>query len=1239
MLTAGSALILSLAYLGLLFAIAWFGDRRPERFRGPVREPAIFSLSVAVYCTSWTFYGSVGRAATNGYDFLLIYIGPSLVLTAGLPLLRAMVVRAKAQGVTSIADFLGARYGKSRPVAALVTVIATIGVLPYIALQLKAVSLSFDALAALPSGGPAPVLDTAFWVAVLMAIFSILFGVRSVQATERNPGLILAVAFESLVKLAAFLAVGCFVVWGMFDGVGDILARAANAAPGVLLEPQPIDPAQWLAIGILSAAAIVCLPRQFHVAVVECGRPEYLKTAAWAVPGYFVLINLFVPLIALAGSLTPGSGADPDLFVLTLPQSAGQTTLTLIAFLGGLSAATGMVIVACVALATMVSNELVMPFLLSRLTQTGAPNLGPVVLQTRRLAILAVVLLAYFYHRMISGNYPLASIGLLSFAAVAQFAPPLVLGLLWRRAHRHGAVAGLLGGWLVWSYGMLLPSFGDAGWLDLEGWASVSDIMAWLGAPGLNRLTAGVFASLTLNTALLVGISMVAKPSLVDARQADAFVGGATPQPRALASAAALVELKTLVARVLGPERTDAAFAIANPPNPAAAADFAERLLASAIGSASARIVVAATLQRRGKLDAATLQDATKAILEGRDLLRTTLDAIGQGLAVFDDDRRLAAWNPRFVDLFGLEGRYLQVGTPLETLTREPTLAALAGERSDQQRSFEERRADGVVLAIDLTPLPTGGFVVVATDITARVRIEEALRDAERQIRVVTDNVPVYIAYVDRTKRYRFLNRPYREALGLDAAAADGFDIVEALGADRVSELAQPIAGALAGIPQSFEIDLPVPGNERRLGRGTYLPHRGEDGTVLGFFTLYQDITDQRRTEQALEARVEERTRALAEAKQAADEANLGKTRFIAAASHDLLQPLHAARLFAATLAEQASAREQPLVDHIDRALSSVEDLLSALLDIAKLDAGAMVPNRQAIAVGPLLDGLVQAFQPFARQRGLTLSFVPTSLVVESDPQLLRRILQNFVVNALRYTQQGGVLIGARRRAGAVELQVWDTGPGIDAEHQDAIFREFHRLATDAPNQPKGLGLGLAIVERIGRMLDHPIRLSSRPGSGSMFAVTVPQGLASALAPVPPQPAAPTGNPLAGRRVVCLDDDPAVVAGMQALLSAWAVDLNAASSLSAALAVPTAPDLVLIDHHLGADGDGFTALAALGQHWGHCPPAILITADRSQSVRDDAARLGVGVLYKPVRPAQLRALMTRSLDPVAQAAD
>src|SRR5215469_17915169 len=449
--------IVALGYLGLLFAIAFYGDRRAEQGRGVGRESIIYALSLAIYCTSWTFYGSVGRAASHGIDFILIYVGPILLILPGYAIMRKILRIARAHNVTSIADFIGARYGKSRPVAALATVIAVVGVLPYLALQLQAVTLSFETLvsesldvsrseSALP-----PWQDTALYVALMMAVFSILFGVRHVHASERHHGLILAIAFESLVKLGAFLAVGLFVVYGLVDGPMRLFQQTmADPAVAARIEAIAFQPA-WISITVLAAFAFICLPRQFHVAVVESGRPSNLRMAAWLFPLYLVAINLFVPAIALAGLLRFPDGTPPDLFVLMLPVAGQESWLSLAVFIGGLSASTSMVIVESVALSTMICNELVMPVLLRRpalRTATGGA-VGGLLLAIRRSAIFIVLLAAYGYHALIGDRYPLASIGLISFCAVAQFGPALLLGLYWRGAHRLGALAGMAVGALV----------------------------------------------------------------------------------------------------------------------------------------------------------------------------------------------------------------------------------------------------------------------------------------------------------------------------------------------------------------------------------------------------------------------------------------------------------------------------------------------------------------------------------------------------------------------------------------------------------------------------------------------------------------------------------------------------------------------------------------------------------------------------------------------------------------------
>ncbi|MGE5946570.1 MAG: histidine kinase, partial [Betaproteobacteria bacterium] len=446
MLSPGLILFISAAYMGLLFAVARFGDARADAGRSII-SANVYALSLAVYCTSWTFYGSVGRATSGGLSFLTIYIGPTLMLLF-VGVIVKMVRISKTQRITSIADFIASRYGKSQLLAGLVTVIAVVGVVPYIALQLKAVSASLEVLLGESGTGILPsMFDSTLLIAALLALFTILFGTRHLDATERHEGMVAAVAFESVVKLVAFLAVGLFVTYGMFGGFSDLFARAA-ATPGLdrLLQLDSAKAGTWTAMILLSGLAIIFLPRQFQIIVVENVDEAHLKRAVWLFPLYLVVINIFVLPLALGGLLHfQGQPFNPDLFVLTLPLARGAEALALLVFIGGLSAATGMVIVETIALSTMVCNDLVMPWLLRtrRFGVSEREDLSGLLLGIRRAAIILILLLGYIYFRAAGEAYALVGIGLISFAAVAQFAPAMFGGMYWKQGTRSGAIAGL----------------------------------------------------------------------------------------------------------------------------------------------------------------------------------------------------------------------------------------------------------------------------------------------------------------------------------------------------------------------------------------------------------------------------------------------------------------------------------------------------------------------------------------------------------------------------------------------------------------------------------------------------------------------------------------------------------------------------------------------------------------------------------------------------------------------------
>jgi Na+/proline symporter/signal transduction histidine kinase/CheY-like chemotaxis protein len=1115
MLAEPAVLGFSLAYLGLLFAVAWFGDRYQQRWSASSLAPAVYGLSLAIYCTSWRFYGAVGRAATAGFDFILIYTGPVLVVTAGYPLLRKLVRVAKLHNVTSIADFLASRYGKSRAVGVSATLFATVGVLPYIALQLQAVSSTFRAVADPMRwiDGRAGVVhtDTSLIVAGLMAVFTILFGVRNVHASEQHRGMMLAMAFESVVKVAALLIVGLFVLFALFDGPSDLWRRLADQPALFDQVSREGSPLAWVVTTVLSAMAFLCLPRQFHAAVVEHGHPASLRTARWLFPSYLVLINLFVLPIAAGGLLLLGRSVSADLYVLQLPISHGEGWLSALVFIGGLSAATSMVVVACMALAAMIGNELLMPYVL-RHRAASQQQMGRLVLNVRRVAVLLILMAGYAYERVISGLLPLASIGLISFAAVANFAPGLVLGLYWRRAHRYGVVAGLSGGFVVWLYALLLPSLST----DADGQAA--PLRDWLPAPlaNLDPVGQGFVVGILVNVALLVGVSLLVRATGADAEQADAFVLGAEPEPArpAPVDAQRLVELRDLLARFIGFDRADRT--LIGPLSSQAALAQAERALSGTLGAASARVIVGA-FGRRGRLlprsAQALIDEASEAIRYNYEILRNTLDHVGMGIAAFDRDGRLEISNDRFPTLLPLDHALLK--------------------RPPSPQTHEVATVQDRVVELRLDPLPNGGFVATCNDVTARVRTAEALRESDTQLR---------------------------------------------------------------------------------------------------------------RAAETLEQRVVERTAELEASRAEAEAANFGKTRFIAAASHDLLQPLHAARLFTAAMMDRDPGND--LGGKIDASLGAVESLLDALLDISKLDAGAFKPERRAFALQPLFDSLATAFAPVAQRRGVELVVVPTRAFVSTDPAFLRRILQNLLSNALRYGRSEGrlprVLLGCRRDGESLRIEVKDNGPGIAPDKQALIFEEFVRLQPedDRPREERGLGLGLAIVERIGRMLELPVRIASAPGQGSTFSVAVPRVAAVVAASVPPAAPQPAASLEAGSFVLAIDNEARVREAMATLLSGWGCSVATAGTEAEALRrvaeAGRLPDLVLADLHLDGE-DGLDVIDALRARWGRAVRAALVTADRDPTLRLRARARQVELLHKPVKPAALRALL-RLGEPASSAA-
>ena len=1144
-------------YIGLLFVVASHGDRLSPTQRGRA-SGLIYPLSLAIYCTSWTFFGSVGFATRTSVDFLAIYLGPILMIGLGAPLLRRVIRLAKSQNITSIADFIGARYGKSQAVAVTVALIAIIGSVPYIALQLKAMSSSLETILSEDQGlSKIPIIgDIALMVTLAMAAFAVLFGTRQTDATEHQHGLMLAVATESIVKLVAFLAAGAFVTFWMFTP-DELIHRAMKTPEAVRAINYVPSIGNFLIMVLLSFCAIMLLPRQFHVSVVENSSDDEVGRARWLFPLYLVAINVFVIPIALAGLVIfPFGAVDSDMYVLALPIEGDAPLLSITVFVGGLSAATAMVIVECVALSIMVSNDIVVPLLLQRAPQSRAAQKDFVdfLLKARRFAIFAIMVMAYFYYRAL-GQTQLAAIGLLSFAAIAQLAPAFFGGLLWRRATARGAIGGMLVGFAVWAYTLFLPSFLDgntAGILLLQhGPFGIEALrpQALFGAD-LPPLLHGVLWSLSLNLLSYVALSLARPPSAIELLQADLFVPNTlapiSPSFRRWRSTVSVADIQGTVAQYLGPDRARESFETFAASHhtgldPAAPADFellqhAEHLIASSIGAASSRLVMSLLLRKRtvsAKAALKLLDDSHAALHFNREILQTALNHVRQGIAVFDAELQLICSNRQFGELLMLPPHLVQIGIPLREILE--FMGAISPPAFDERDALIERRliaytTEGepylerlpdrhMVIEVRCNQMPDGNLVITFTDVTPSFEAAEALERAnatlEKRVR-------------DRTEELTRLN----------------------------SELAL--------------------------------------------------------------------------AKSTAEDANISKTRFLAAASHDILQPLNAARLYVTSLVERQNGGEDSrLVENIDDSLEAIEEILGALLDISRLDAGAMTPSISSFKMADLMRSLEIEFAPAARAKGLKLTFVPCSLPVESDRLLLRRLLQNFISNAIKYTPNGRVLVGCRRHGPSLQIEVYDTGVGIPPLKRGEIFKEFHRLEQGA-RIARGLGLGLSIVERLARVLNHGIALNSNASGGSVFSVTVPTAKAIDYTAAVTSATPLAKTPMSGALIVCIENDTAILDGMKTLLNAWDAEVIAVADPDAALeaieAVGGRVTGLLVDYHLDR-GNGVAAIRDIRRRFGEAIPAILITADRSPHVRAAARDENIAVLNKPVKPASLRALL------------
>ncbi|EPG2416194.1 hybrid sensor histidine kinase/response regulator [Stenotrophomonas maltophilia] len=1096
MLTPSIVLFACIAWTALLFGVALWGERRGHRLSKA--WPLIYALSLAVHCTAWTYYGAASQGLQWGFPIPPTLAGMALIFAFGLPFLLRLGRLAKQHNSATIADLVVARLRADRGLGFTITLVALFGIIPYIALQLKAVSQGLGALLGDRFAPAAAQLDMSFWFALTMAAFTLLFGARKASATEPNRGIVVALGLESVLKLVALLAIGLYAALSVRQAGTPLLEKMAQLPPPAIMP----DYLTMVALGAISAFT---LPHQFHVGVVELRQTSDLRTARWLFPVYLLLIGLPSVPMALAGAAQLPASVSPDLYVLALPQAGGHHLLALLAYLGSLSAATGMMILSGLTLSIMLGNHGFGSRLLDGIAGgAAAADLRPRVLAFRRAGILAVFLMSWLYSRAMSDTEALSDFGLMSFTALSQLAPAVLLAVYRPRTPSPAIIAGIVLGSLAWLWLVLLPMV-----IPATPPASGPDDLHWLSVVSL-RLQSGhiaisMGASLAVNLLMVALVSRAVRPSLPRRRDAVAAASLRRTAGRFLGQERARQLMDGHAGQLLDDDRVITI----------------ERELSAVVGAGMARLLVEAARDGgAAPLDAVTraVGEATQALRFNQRLLEAALENMSQGISVVDAQLQLVAWNSRYAALFKFPPELLQVGQPVVNLTAwalaELKIGDGPGDSRDkalQRRAAHMRRGtphlserifpDNTIVEIRGNPMPGGGYVATFTDVTAFRRAEEALK----------------------------------------------------------------------------------------------------------------------RSNETLERRVQDRTARLEQAVHEAERANVAKTRFLTAVGHDLIQPLHAAQLLTDAMSQHIESEFlDSFLRQIRGALDSTDDLLSGLLDISRLEAGGLVADPRPFALSTVLDPLAQEFAVLAAARGLQFRHVRSQAWVHSDPLLLRRVLQNFLANAIRYTRHGGVLLGVRRQGQALLIGVHDTGPGIAPEQQAVVFEEFHRV--DRSNG-QGLGLGLTIAHRIADLLHAPLHLRSVPEHGSAFSISVQR----AAPPATPRssPPAAGSSALKGVRVLVVDNDPDALEAMRQLLLSWGCDVIAAGQADDIGPSAHEAALWLFDYHLD-DGDTGVALwkRLVGMHGPR--PTVILSADAGSDTREAVRGVGLSLLNKPFKPLALR---------------